>query len=348
MAATKGDDGTPSGFNPDPAKPFGVWGDSGSAGAFGGGGNGILGSSKYSSGVAGFTLSTQLNAAGVFGEGAVGICGYATGANSFPSVKVGVYGTGAGPSRQAAGGIGVIGEADSNIGVYGESDSGPGIAGFTTSGAGVRGVSAQNVGVFGVSTGTGVLGWGGALAALFIGDVEVTGNLMKAGGGFVIDHPWSPGNKVLRHSFVESPDMKNVYDGVVRCNAKGDALVRLPSWFESLNSDYRYQLTPIGAPAPNLFISSGVKDGRFTIAGGTKNLRVSWQVTGIRKDPWAKAHRIIVEEKKPAKDLGELLHPDVHGAMRRRAIHHALSEDARSLLAQKTKRRGYSRRGRSS
>ena len=95
MPPIQGDDGTPSGFVPDPAKGFGVWGDSGSAGAFGGGGNGVLGSSKFSSGVAGFTLSRRLDAAGVFGEGQVGVAGYVTGASSFPGDRVGIYGSGA-------------------------------------------------------------------------------------------------------------------------------------------------------------------------------------------------------------------------------------------------------------
>jgi hypothetical protein len=38
----------------------------------------------------------------------------------------------------------------------------------------------------------------------------------------------------------------------------------------------------------------------FEIAGGTSGMKVSWQVTGIRKDPWANANRIQVEEDKPS------------------------------------------------
>ena len=347
MATLQGDDGTPSGFVPDPAKTFGVWGDSGSPGAFGGGGNGVLASSKYSSGVAGFTLSAQLNAAGVFGLGPVGVCGYATNANSFPSGTVGVYGSGANPFRPA-GGIGVMGQADTETGVYGESVLGAGVAAFSTQGPGVRGVTPHGTGVFGVSLDTGVLGWGGTLAALFIGDVDVTGNLWKAGGGFVIDHPHAPTRKLLRHSFVESPERKNVYDGVVRCNAKGEAVVRLPDWFEALNSDYRYQLTALGAPAPNLFVASGVKDHRFRIGGGARNLRVSWQVTGIRTDAWAKRHRLVVEEPKSGARRGRLLHPEAHGAARGRGIHNAVVEEARRLLAPKPRRRAARRRRRRS
>ena len=41
-------------------------------------------------------------------------------------------------------------------------------------------------------------------------------------------------------------------------------------------------------------------------------MKVSWQVTGIRKDPWANAHRIQVEEDKPDKERGYYLHPDLY------------------------------------
>jgi len=41
----------------------------------------------------------------------------------------------------------------------------------------------------------------------------VTGKLTKGSGSFKIDHPLDPANKYLSHSFVESPDMMNVYNG---------------------------------------------------------------------------------------------------------------------------------------
>jgi len=40
-------------------------------------------------------------------------------------------------------------------------------------------------------------------------------------------------------------------------------------------------------------------------------MKVSWQVTGIRKDPWANANRIEVEEDKPTKERGYYLYPDL-------------------------------------
>jgi hypothetical protein len=150
-------------------------------------------------------------------------------------------------------------------------------------------------------------------AGYFAGPVEVTGYLYKTGGGFKIDHPLNPENQYLYHSFVESPDMKNVYDGVVTLDADGTAWVELPEWFEAVNKDFRYQLTPIGAPAPDLYIAREIEGNRFRIAGGQPGLKVSWQVTGIRHDAYAEAHPLAVEEAKPPEEQGTYLHPTEQG-----------------------------------
>jgi hypothetical protein len=150
-------------------------------------------------------------------------------------------------------------------------------------------------------------------AADFYGPVNVTGTLTKSGGSFKIDHPLDPANKYLSHSFVESPDMKNVYDGVVTLDASGEATVNLPEWFEALNKDFRYQLTAMGAPQPNLYIAAEVSGNSFKIAGGAGGGKVSWQVTGIRHDAWANAHRIPVEEMKPQAERGFYLAPELFG-----------------------------------
>ena len=140
-----------------------------------------------------------------------------------------------------------------------------------------------------------------------------TGNLNKAGGGFLIDHPLDPANKLLFHSFVESPDMKNLYDGVATLDANGEAVVQLPTYFGAVNKDFRYQLTPIGGPMPNLYIASKVdNNNQFKISGGTLNAEVSWTVTGTRQDPWANANRPTVEQSKAEKQ-GTYIHPELYG-----------------------------------
>ena len=45
-------------------------------------------------------------------------------------------------------------------------------------------------------------------------------------------------------------------------------------------------------------ISSEIKQNRFTIKTNKPQVKVSWQVTGIRQDAYAEAHRIPVEEEK--------------------------------------------------
>jgi hypothetical protein len=40
---------------------------------------------------------------------------------------------------------------------------------------------------------------------------------------------------------------------------------------------------------------------------------VSWQVTGIRHDPYAEQNRIQVEVDKAPTDKGSYLHPEVYG-----------------------------------
>ena len=147
-----------------------------------------------------------------------------------------------------------------------------------------------------------------ALAIRGDGSVDVPGTLTKGAGSFRIDHPLDPENKYLAHSFVESPDMMNVYNGNVVLGEDGSAVVELPEWFESLNRDFRYQLTSIGQFAP-VYIAEGIQENQFKIAGGAPGLEVSWQVTGVRQDPFAEANRIIVEEDKPAAERGSLLHP---------------------------------------
>jgi len=165
----------------------------------------------------------------------------------------------------------------------------------------------------------------GDFAAYFGGDVLVTGFLMKEGGGFKIDHPLDPENKYLNHSFVESPDMKNVYDGVATLGVRGEAVVELPDYFEAANKDFRYQLTCIGGFAP-VYIAEEISGNQFKIAGGEPGMKISWLVTGIRKDPVAEAKRIQVEVEKEPVDRGRYLSPEAYGLSEEYGIYHKRHE----------------------
>ncbi|MBI5662587.1 MULTISPECIES: hypothetical protein [Ignavibacterium] len=225
---------------------------------------------------------------GVFEGGYTGVAGvvYATGNNSY----YGVYGkTDYGNGTK----YGVYGTAEGNgikYGVYGNATS-----------------SGTNYAVYGVAS-YGSTNWAG----YFSGNVNVTGTLSKGGGSFKIDHPLDPQNKYLYHSFVESPDMKNIYDGTVVTDAAGYATVTLPDWFEALNKDFRYQLTVIGDFAQAI-IAQEIQNNQFTIRTDKPNVKVSWQVTGIRHDPFAEKNRIPVEEYKQGDDVGKFLYPEAYG-----------------------------------
>ncbi len=138
--------------------------------------------------------------------------------------------------------------------------------------------------------------------------LRVSGNITKGGGSFKIDHPLDPENKYLSHSFVESPDMMNVYNGNITTDKLGNAWVELPDWFEALNRDFRYQLTVIGSFS-RVMIAQKVKGNQFLIKTEDPRVEVSWQITGIRHDKFANKNRIPVEEVKDETEVGTYLHP---------------------------------------
>jgi hypothetical protein len=298
---------------------YAVYGDSNS-------GYGVKGRSYSSTGVDGSSVSGL----GVFG---------------YSSSNYGVYGS-------SYNSYGVYGDSYNNVGISGYSYNGIGVDGRSENSYGVRGRSYGSLGVFGYSeSNVGVYGscrLESAWAAYFNGKVHIGGLLTKTAGSFKIDHPLDPANKYLYHSFVESSDMKNVYDGVVALDEKGEAEIELPDWFSALNMDFRYQLTAIGAPGPNLYIAEEIaatnynssnnnknnKSSSFKVAGGTSGMKVSWQVTGIRKDPWANANRIQVEEDKPAKEQGYYMYPELYGQPEEKRVNRLLfpEEENQELL----------------
>jgi hypothetical protein len=266
------------------------------------------------------------------GDGIISVSGFAS-ASGNAGITSGVVGDSASDDGR---GIMGIATGASGVGVWGEGFSSgseeDGVVGVAN-GPG-NGVVAVNTvdgdGLFAIST--------FGFAGVFAGDVDVTGNLSKAGGSFKIDHPLDPANKYLYHSFVESPDMMNIYNGTVTTDAQGEAVVTLPEWFEALNRDFRYQLTCIGGFAP-IYVAQKVQNNVFKIAGGRPEMEVSWQVTGVRHDAWADAHRIPLEQVKPDKERGLYLHPELFGASVEKSISAARHPEMKRIMKEVQPRR---------
>jgi len=219
--------------------------------------------------------------------------------------------------------------------VDGRSTSGTGVVGRSDNFVGVRATCTSNEHGFGLLA----EGGPGGGAGLFGGAVNVNGDLTVISGNkaFKIDHPLDPQNKYLLHNAVEAPERKNVYDGLARLDEDGEAWVELPEWFEALNGDFRYQLTAVGVAIPNLHVAEELSENRFKIAGGEGGMKVCWQVTGSRKDPWAAANPFEVEQEKPQEERGRFLEPSLYDAPEEQrvmigAIPEAVEEEHRRLI----------------
>ncbi|MEQ1934802.1 MAG: hypothetical protein ABL962_13155, partial [Fimbriimonadaceae bacterium] len=179
---------------------------------------------------------------------------------SLSSVGVGVSGTG---SVNGVVGTGLV------SGVYGTSTdpSGRGVFGLTSSATGgTNGVRGESVS----PDGRGVLGFGSATSGLNYG---VRGQSNSASGfgvysvgasgasgtkSFRIDHPDDPENKYLLHYSSESPMPQNFYVGNVVTDSRGYGWVDLPSYFEEINTNFKYQLTVVDGKNSDDFVAAKV------------------------------------------------------------------------------------------
>ncbi len=282
-------------------------------------GVGVEGISYSAAGVAGSSTSDD----GVFGKssGGTGVHGASSSGvgvrgTSFEdsAVEGFSFGSGAGVNAVAPfqNGQGVVAFSANSFGVRGQSGAanvlppvgGGGnfqkcaVQGSSDDGTGVRGDSAHHVGVHGRSfAGDGVFGscqdqpdgpktTGNAIhgrvprsspnatigpfAGRFEGDVTITGNLYV--GNRLLVFPWW-----LRFPMVLAA-------GIVDLDRRGEAIVRLPRGLSERHTRLTYHLTPVGGPAPNLHVTGQGRSGRFKIAGGASNRKVSWQVSGEPKE----------------------------------------------------------------
>jgi hypothetical protein len=274
---------------------------------------GVQGSSSAGPGVVGQTTGTF--SYGVTGTGAGG------GVYGSSSSINGAGGQFAGYSAASGSGFGgtygvvaIGGNGDPTAFV---SDGGPGISGLGGNGSGFLGGDGPG-GTFegGLATlfGDGVDAYpGSGYAGYFQGNVNVTGAITAGTKDFKIDHPLDPANKYLFHASVESSEMMNIYTGNITTDGQGHATVQLPEWFEVLNTDFRYQLTVIGQFAQAI-VAREIESNRFEITTNSPNVKVSWQVTGVRQDAYAKANPLVVEQEKEARLRGFYIHPELYGA----------------------------------
>lgn len=265
-------------------------------------GTGVIGRSANGRGVWGVSEFIATVGDSVKGTGVMGHSQQGAGVFGLSDHGHGVYGQASGNSATRA----VMGEhSGGGAGVEGKSATGTGVVGSAWNGfAGVQGISETGIGVYGAGT----------PAGRFQGDVDISGTVTKGNMAFKIDHPLDPQNKYLLHNGVECPEMKTVYDGIVTLDEHGSAVVELPEWFEALNGDCRYQLTCLGQWAP-VFVAEEVCGNRFEIAGGRPRMRVCWQVTGIRRDAYARAHPVPVEQTKEGDERGRYRHPESAAAL---------------------------------
>ena len=223
---------------------------------------------------------------------------------------IGAFGgtpTGVTDANGSAGIYAVGGDGVGNAQADFAGDGGEFYGGFTpesSSGAAGYGIYATG-GVGGVGV--------AAYAGYFDGNIEVTGTVFGSVKDFKIDHPLDPANKYLVHTSVESSEMMNIYSGNVVTDELGLATVTLPDWFQAENTDFRYQLTVLGGRFAQAIVSKEIVKNQFTISTNASNVKVSWQITAVRQDAYAKAHPVVVEQEKPASERGFYQNPELFG-----------------------------------
>jgi hypothetical protein len=286
------------------------------------GGSGVYGTADSTTGSANgvYGVSNSPSGFGVVGFGGTGIQGRSTlcclgpggmfsgfqaaaGSGGFGTDGVDATGGSGDPNNPSFGGNGVVGTGGTGAGTFGHDGSG----GIFQGGSGTN-------------SGDGIVAYSGSgSAGYFGGDIVVTGTIYAGTKDFKIDHPLDPANKYLVHASVESSEMMNIYTGNVTTDAQGEVTVQLPDWFEVLNTDFRYQLTVIGQFAQAI-VGRKIENNRFEIKTNVPNVEVSWQVTGVRQDAYAKAHPLVVEEEKETRLRGFYIHPELHGAPNEKQI----------------------------
>lgn len=265
------------------------------------------GDANFNRGVYGLAFGNSFVNRGLQGEAT----GQTDGQAIFGMISFGTVAPAGGASLDNYGAYGIAeGSTNFNVGSIGVSRGDFGINNYGVFGSSSTVGGTNNYGVYGTAS-DGTNNFAGFFDGdvTITGDLDVTGTLSKGGGTFKIDHPLDPENKYLVHSFVESPDMMNIYNGNITTNSDGYATVELPDYFSAANKEFRYQLTVIGTFAQAI-VKEKISGNTFVIQTNEPNVEVSWQVTGVRSDKWSDANRIEPELEKEKK--GTYLHPELY------------------------------------
>jgi hypothetical protein len=263
------------------------------------------------------TFSTIQSTAAANSNQASAIIGNSTGAawgvsgqvQSTATATAAVYGsnlrTNGGHGVSGIGFNGTVGETNYSMGygVYGENYDA-----IAPLGDGVGVAGKGYYGVFGEDRYLGsVLG---AYGVVSNGDFGATG-----AKSFMIDHPQDPANKILRHFSTESNEVLNIYRGNIVLDANGEATVEMPDYYDAININPSYHLTPIGGFA-QLYVKEELNNGKFVIAGGTPGLKVSWTIYAERNDPYFQQfpEKRTVEYEKREGQKGLYFIPELYGA----------------------------------
>ncbi len=232
--------------------------------------------------------------------GATNYAVYATNTGSCNGVYANASGTGVGVNGTSNSNYGVSGQSQDTYGVYGKTES-------ATSG-GVCGFDQANV-IYGI------LGHANLYSLNGNGSMAVSGTK-----SFNIDHPLDPENKFLRYYSIESNEVLNKYSGIITTNANGDATVTLPDYAMAITTNFRYQLTVIGAFTQVIIKEEINNNGVFKIKTQLPNIKVSWELTGNRNDKWVQEHGAEVEVLKKGNEKGKYLNPELWGQTKSKSI----------------------------
>lgn len=288
---------------------------------------------------AGDSTATFINTSGSFSAGAAVVAEGNVYAGKFTATSIGIDVRGAVGVNASAGsdadGVGVQAYAGGSggLGVQG-SGSDSGVAGWTSSFRGVWGDAFNNSslthygvygearspsgrGVYGIysngsGTGYGVRGVNSnaGYAVYALGDMGASGTK-----SFVIDHPFDPANKYLKHYCAEGPEPKNIYDGTVVTDANGWATVVLPDYFMEINKDPRVQLTAVDSSEDFVMVKrvGEFMGNTFRIRTSKGRVKVDWEVKATRNDAWVRTHGAPVEVQKDPIERGKYQHPEFYG-----------------------------------